>query len=97
MPEPPRWLVLHAEAIDDVDFTGGQTLAELADQLAERGIVFAIANADAHLLRELERFGVTAKIGREHVFDTLHEARDAFRRSAAAGAARPPQPPRPSR
>src|SRR5207253_581753 len=32
--DPPRWFVLHADAIDDVDYTGGKTLAELADQLA---------------------------------------------------------------
>ena len=30
VPEPPRWLVLLADAIDDVDYTGGKTLAELA-------------------------------------------------------------------
>ena len=33
VPEPPRWLVLLADAIDDVDFTGGKTLVELADEL----------------------------------------------------------------
>jgi MFS superfamily sulfate permease-like transporter len=30
VPEPPVWFVLHAVAIDDVDYTGGQTLFELA-------------------------------------------------------------------
>ena len=30
-PEPPRWFVLHADAIDDVDYTGGKTLVELAE------------------------------------------------------------------
>ena len=45
IPDPPRWFVLFAEAIDDIDYTGAQTLLELADQLKERGIVFAIAQA----------------------------------------------------
>src|SRR5262249_53182055 len=43
-PDPPRWFVLHADAIDDVDFTGGKTLLELVRQLREAGIVFAVAS-----------------------------------------------------
>ena len=38
--DPPRWFVLDADAIDDVDYTGGKTLLELASTSA-RGIVFA--------------------------------------------------------
>jgi sulfate permease, SulP family len=78
VPDPPRWFVLHAIAIDDVDYTGGQTLAELADQLAERNIVFAVADAGPQLRRELDRFGVTGKIGSDRVFDSLESARAAF-------------------
>jgi sulfate permease, SulP family len=80
-PDPPRWFVLHADAIDDVDYTGGQTLAELADQLAKRGIVFAIADASDRLRTELDRFGVTDRIGAERYFDSLTAARDAFHRA----------------
>src|SRR3954453_2714551 len=46
---PPRWFVLHAVAIDDVDYSGGKTLSEVADELAERKIVFAIADPSAEL------------------------------------------------
>jgi MFS superfamily sulfate permease-like transporter len=77
--DPPRWLVLHAEAIDDVDYTGAQTLLELADHLKERGIVFAVAEASDDLRRELDRFGLTDKLGTDHYFDSLQAARDAFR------------------
>jgi high affinity sulfate transporter 1 len=79
VPDPPRWLVLAADAIDDVDFTGGKTLAELADQLAARRIVFAVASARPAVRRELDQFGITAKIGPDHVYETLDEARAAFR------------------
>jgi SulP family sulfate permease len=78
VPDPPRWFVLEADAIDDIDFTGGKTLAELADQLAGRGIVFAVAGARPAVRRELDQFGVTAKIGQDHVFETLDDAREAF-------------------
>ena len=36
------WLTLLA--IDGVDFTGGQTLIETAEQLEQRGVVFAITD-----------------------------------------------------
>jgi MFS superfamily sulfate permease-like transporter len=79
VPDPPRWFVLHADAIDDIDYTGAQTLLELADQLRQRGIVFAVAEADDDIRRELDRFGVSDKIGPDRDFDSLHAARDAFR------------------
>jgi hypothetical protein len=41
-------------------------------------IVFAIAGAGHHLRREFNRFGVTAKIGADHPYDTVDAARDAF-------------------
>jgi high affinity sulfate transporter 1 len=82
VPDPPRWFVLDAEAIDDVDYTGGQTLVELADQLAERKIVFGIAEPSDHLRAELDHFGVTEKIGADHIYDSVDAARDAFERAA---------------
>ena len=78
-----RWFVLVADGIDDVDFTGGQTLVEVATQLRDRGITFAIALANDPVRRELEAFGVTAIIGSDHLFSSLDEARAAFR--AASG------------
>ena len=78
VPNPPRWLVLHAEAVDDIDYTGAQTLLELADQLKQRGIVFAVADATDHVRNELDRFGLTERIGSDHYFASVHDARDAF-------------------
>jgi high affinity sulfate transporter 1 len=79
VPEPPRWFVLDAAAIDDVDYTGGMTLAEVAKQLAKRNVVFVVAAATPHLQRELGRFGVTDRLGGERYYDTVEQARDAFR------------------
>ena len=81
VPDPPRWFVLGAEAIDDVDYTGAQTLLELADHLKERGIVLAVAEASDDIRRELDRFGFTDKIGPDRYFDSLQAAREAFRNS----------------
>jgi MFS superfamily sulfate permease-like transporter len=79
VPDPPRWLVLEADAIDDVDYTGAETLLELADQLHKRGIIFAVAGANDHVRRVLDRFGLIKKIGAERWFTTADEALDAFR------------------
>jgi MFS superfamily sulfate permease-like transporter len=76
--DAPRWFVLDAAAIDDVDYTGGETLAELAEQLTARKIVFGVVDATDHLRRELERFGVEAR-----EFDSLEAVRDAFHAAPA--------------
>src|SRR4051794_16165990 len=88
-PDPPRWFVLDAAAIDDVDYTGGKTLAELADQLADREIVFAVAEASRPIKRELDRFGVTERIGDDHYYDSLDAARAAFHASRAGAEGEP--------
>jgi MFS superfamily sulfate permease-like transporter len=77
VPEPPRWLVLLADAIDDVDFTGGKTLLELAGQLADRNVVLCIAAAQ-RVMPELERFGIVDAIGADHIFVTVDDAIAAF-------------------
>jgi MFS superfamily sulfate permease-like transporter len=77
VPEPPRWFVLLADAMDDVDFTGGKTMLELAGQLADRNVVFCIA-AGQRVLPELERFGIVEAIGADHVFASLDDAIAAF-------------------
>jgi MFS superfamily sulfate permease-like transporter len=78
--EPPRWFVVLADAMDDVDFTGGKTLLELAEQLSDRDVVLCVAAA-GRVKVELERFGVLDAIGTEHVFDSLDDAIAAFHRS----------------
>jgi sulfate permease, SulP family len=82
VPDRPRWFVADADAIDDVDYTGGKVMLVLARQLAARGMVFAVAAASPHLRRELERFGVADEMSPDHWFDTPEAARAAFRAAA---------------
>jgi sulfate permease, SulP family len=78
VPDPPRWFVLQANAVDDVDFTGGETLAELAEELSDRGIVFALAGVNDAVRAQLDRFGVTERVGEEHLYRNLPAALAAF-------------------
>jgi high affinity sulfate transporter 1 len=81
VPEPPRWLVLLADGIDDVDYSGGKTLVEVAEQLAERGVVFTVAAMSDDVKGEFDLFGLTETIGEERYFATLDEAIAAFRKA----------------
>ena len=75
---PPRWFVLDGSSIDDIDFTGGKTLAELGAQLRQSGITVAGASIRQAVRDELERFDVIGA-GEVRVFDTVDEALAAFR------------------
>jgi high affinity sulfate transporter 1 len=75
---PPRWIVLDLGAVDDIDYTGGQTFLEQVEEVQKRGVVVAIAEPSASLQRELDRFGITEKVGRERIYATVEDARDAF-------------------
>jgi MFS superfamily sulfate permease-like transporter len=77
--DPPEWFILDGSSIDDVDFTGGKTLAELADELRQRGVVVAAAAMRSSVRLELQRFRVTPSTGAVRVFDTVEEALAAFR------------------
>jgi high affinity sulfate transporter 1 len=78
VPNQPRWFVLLADAIDDIDYTGSETLREVAEALEQRGIVFAIAAVGPEVRSELDRMGVIARIGDNHVFEHVDDARAAF-------------------
>jgi MFS superfamily sulfate permease-like transporter len=84
-PTPPRWFVLDVDAMDDIDYTGGKTLSEVVDELSKRGIVVAVADAEAHIRSELDAFGITAQIGAERIYDSLQAARDAFHAAETGG------------
>jgi hypothetical protein len=46
--------------------------------------VFAVAEASRPVKRELDRFGLTAKIGDDRFYDSLDAARQAFHASGLA-------------
>ncbi|MFL5172538.1 MAG: SulP family inorganic anion transporter [Microvirga sp.] len=75
---PPRWIIFDAVGVDDIDFTGGKTLAELSEQLHQQGITLAFADARRTVLRQLKRYGITGPF-----FDSVGAARAAFDADAA--------------
>jgi SulP family sulfate permease len=75
---PPKWIVIAAGSVDDIDFSGGKTLGELAGELQQRGIVLAMTDVRNSVRTELDRYGLTALIGVDKIFDSVESALDAF-------------------
>ena len=70
----PRALVLDVVGMHDVDFTGSRVLAGLLDDLEAHGVTVGLARAGEHLLHNLERAGLLARIGSGHLYPSVDEA-----------------------
>ena len=84
----PEWVLLNFEAMGEVDLTGADALETLRAELAEQGVVLAIARLKQDQRESLQPSGVLQRIGAAHIFPTLPTALDAFR--AASGPTSPP-------
>ncbi|MGW3244562.1 sulfate permease [Streptomyces sp. NPDC001070] len=80
-----RWFVLNTEANVEVDITALDALDALRRELAERGIVLALARVKQDLLDDLDAYGLTGTVGRERIFPTLPTAVEAYRAWAERG------------
>lgn len=74
-----RWFVLNAEANVEVDLTALDALRQLRDELAARGVVFAMARVKQDLRIALAAAGLVAEIGADRIFPTLPTALSAYR------------------
>jgi len=76
---PVRWLVVDASAITGIDFSAGSTLAELHRELSGKGVTLAMTRVGPALRSELDRLGLVALLGAEHLFPSRHECLAAYR------------------
>jgi MFS superfamily sulfate permease-like transporter len=74
-----RCFLLDAESMPLIDSTGAATLEEVRNELAEKGVVFAIAAAKGPLRVMLERTGLTQQIGSAGFFPTVTSAVEALK------------------
>ena len=76
---PPKLIVIEANALVEIDYTGATVLAELIGRLRDRGVDVAIARLESVRAQEsFARLGLFALIGRDHVFRSVQEAIDAL-------------------
>ena len=74
----PKWFLFDVESVPVLDITGADALEELRAELAGLGVVLAIARAKGLFRVMLDRSGVIEKIGRQHIFPTVHAGAQAF-------------------
>src|SRR4051794_19807501 len=80
----PRWIVVAAEPITDVDTTAADVLFDLDRALDERGQTLVFAELKDPVRRKVERYGLAREIQPQHFFPTVEAAVDAFQRQTGA-------------
>lgn len=78
-----RWLCIDAAAIADVDYSGGETLREVAESLQERGIRLVLAETDPSVRATLDRYGFTDVIGSYAYYETVDDVVAAYETGGA--------------
>jgi SulP family sulfate permease len=76
---PVRWLLLNVESNVEIDSTAVAALEELRLQMADRGVLLALARVKQDLAVQLARGGFLQRIGTERVFPTLPTALEGYR------------------
>src|SRR6516162_6493870 len=76
---PPRWIVIAAEPVTDVDTTASDVLEDLDEELNARGISLVFAELKDPVRQKIERYGLTRTIDPAHFFPTVGAAVEAFR------------------
>ena len=81
---PPRWIVIAAEPVTDVDTTASDMLEELDKALNDHGVSLVFAELKDPVRRKIERYGLTRTIDPCHFFPTIESALAAFRQETGA-------------
>ncbi len=80
---PPRWIVIAAEPVTDVDTTAADVLTDLDEELNARGISLVFAELKDPVREKIERYGLTRTIDPQHFFPTVGAAVSAFQAETA--------------
>jgi high affinity sulfate transporter 1 len=81
---PPRWILVAAEPITDVDTTAADMLEDLDEELNERGISLVFAEMKSPVREKINRYELTRTINPAHFFPTLEDAVAAYRARTGA-------------
>ena len=87
----PRWIVIAAEPITDVDTTAADMLKDLDEELNAEGTSLVFAELKDPVREKLERYELVGPLDPAHFFPTLDAAVEAFRQQTGAEW----EPPRP--
>jgi MFS superfamily sulfate permease-like transporter len=74
---PPKWILIAAEPISDIDTTAADMLTDLVDDLHGRGTQLVFAELKSLVRGKLEQYGLTERLV---FFPTLNSAGKEYRR-----------------
>jgi high affinity sulfate transporter 1 len=81
---PPKWILIAAEPVTDVDTTASDMLEDLDEALNAEGISLVFAELKDPVRGKIERYGLTRTINPAHFFPTTASAVAAFRQETGA-------------
>ncbi len=73
-----KWFCISATNIGDIDFTASDTLKNVYTHLKKLGIILVLSDVVQPVMNELDKDGITKLIGREHIFESVHEVIEAY-------------------
>jgi MFS superfamily sulfate permease-like transporter len=79
---PTRWLCVDGAAIDDVDYSAGVMLGQVARTLQARNVRLVFAALADHVRKELDLSEVTSIVGTDAYFEDIEAAGKEFARAA---------------
>ena len=83
--DPPlKWLGLDAAAIGDLDYSGADSVRQVASELDGRGMKLALCSVDPAVQKLLDAYGLTDKIGTAYIFDDAQDLLTAYRKVTSA-------------
>ncbi len=80
----PRWIVLAAEPVTDVDTTAADMLVELEEELEEVGTTFVFAELKDAVRDKIHRYELTKAIEPDRFFPSVRVAVDAYQARTGA-------------
>jgi SulP family sulfate permease len=92
-PEPVRWLVIDARAITEMDYSAGQALKELNQDLSKLGVVLSLIIVRLKHQGDLERMGIVDLIGPHRIFESRYDCIESYRSEMPGTLERPQQQP----
>jgi len=80
----PRWILVAAEPITDIDTTAADMLEDLDAKLDAKGVTLVFAELKSTVQQKVERYELTKAIDPAHFFPTITEAVHTYREQTGA-------------
>jgi MFS superfamily sulfate permease-like transporter len=84
-PSPVRWLAIDGSAITDIDYSAGQALAELQQDLSKAGVILALIIAKVRHRGKLQRMGLLDLIAPDHIYESRKKCLEAYVAATSPG------------